>query len=194
MRGRCASPGGGRTVETQQIRAKVTLVGDKAVGKTSLIRRFVLDEYSDDYLLTLGAKVMKKSVTVAVPGRDLSLDVELGIWDIMGQTRFRDIVKEAYFHGTSGVLAVIDLTRWDTLGGIAAWVDAVREVAGPVPVVLVVNKKDLSSAARFGEKDMEEIARVLGCEYLLTSAKTGENVEETFRRVAMGIAARHLHA
>jgi|SRR3990172_5585295 len=180
-------------LETRHIRAKVTMVGDKSVGKTSLIRRYVLDEFSDEYLLTLGAKVLKKAVPVPFPDLGVELTMELSIWDIMGQTRFREIVKEAYFHGASGVLAVIDLTRWDTLPGIADWVDAVTEVSGPVPVLLAVNKKDLASQARFGANDIAEVAQQIGCEWLMTSARTGENVEEAFRKLATAIASRHLH-
>lgn len=177
---------------TKELKSKIVLVGDKAVGKSSLIRRYVLDQFGDEYLLTLGAKVMKKAVRIPFLFQDLVVTVEFSIWDIMGQTRFRDLLKEAYLSGASGAVAVMDVTRRDTLEGIGDWIAAVREVAGAVPVVLAANKKDLLPRAAVQEADVARCAEELGSEYLLTSAKTGENVEEAFLRLGTAVAVRQL--
>ncbi len=172
--------------------AKVVLVGDKAVGKTSLIRRYVTDQFDDRYLLTLGAKVTKKIEEVRLPDRSLDVSLELNVWDIMGQEGFRELAKEAYFHGSRGILAVADLTRKSTLEGINTWVQSVRDVTGPVPLVLLANKKDLTSQAQVTPADVSAAAAKLGCGSFVTSAKTGENVESAFRSLSVGIVRKYI--
>ncbi len=177
--------------EARRIMAKAVLVGDKAVGKTSLVRRYVLDQFDDRYLLTLGAKVMKTIEEVRIPDQNLQANVELNIWDIMGQAGFRELAKEAYFHGARGVLAVVDLTRKSTLDGVGDWVKAVQDVTGPVPMIILANKHDLTEQAMLTPADIEGAAQKLGCVSFLTSAKTGENVEIAFRRLAFQIVRRY---
>jgi len=172
--------------------AKAVLVGDKAVGKTSLIRRYVLDQFDDRYLLTLGAKVTKKVEEVEIPERSLKASLELNVWDIMGQAGFRELAKEAYFHGARGILAVVDLTRKSSLDGIGDWIKAVQDVTGPVPLVLLANKHDLASQATLTAAQVADAARGFGSTSFLTSAKTGENVEAAFRRLADQVVRRYL--
>ncbi len=178
--------------ESHRMMAKAVLVGDKAVGKTSLIRRYVLDEFDDRYLLTLGAKVTKKVEEVDVPERSLKAVLELNVWDIMGQVGFRELAKEAYFHGARGILAVVDLSRKSTLDGIGDWIRAVQDVTGPVPLVLLANKHDLPKQAAITQPQVEEAARKLGCTSYLTSAKTGENVEAAFRKLSDLMVRKYL--
>lgn len=180
--------------EPRRIMAKAVLVGDKAVGKTSLIRRYVTDQFDDRYLLTLGAKVTKKVEPVHLADKGLDVSMELNIWDIMGQAGFRELAKEAYFHGTRGILAVADLTRKSTLDGIGAWIQAVNDVAGPVPVVLLANKKDLASQAQITAAQVTDTVSQLGCPWFLTSAKTGENVEAAFQTLATEIVRKYVLA
>jgi len=169
------------------LKLKVCLVGDPAVGKTSLIRRFVVNAFDDTYLATIGAKVSKKEVDVALPS-GVKLHATMFIWDIMGDSRIGEVLKDAYLVGVQGILAVADLTRRETFRGVAVWFDTVRRAAGRVPVVLAVNKADLAERAAFDSRDLEAVGQALGCPYVLTSAKTGENVEEAFRRLAMALA------
>src|SRR5256885_14767503 len=93
----------------KHVKAKVCLVGDVAVGKTSLIRRFVQDEFDDRYIATVGTKVTKKTVDVSWKGAPAMLDMM--VWDIMGEKGFRELLREAYFHGTPGVRGVGEQTR-----------------------------------------------------------------------------------
>ncbi len=178
--------------EAHRMMAKAVLVGDKAVGKTSLIRRYVLDVFDDRYLLTLGAKVTKKVEEVDLPERSLKALLELNVWDIMGQVGFRELAKEAYFHGARGILAVVDLTRRSSLDGIGDWIRAVQDVTGPVPLVLLANKHDLPKQAAITPAEVEGAARKLGCTSYLTSAKTGENVEAAFRKLSDLVVRRYL--
>src|SRR5437660_11429126 len=93
----------------KHVKAKVCLVGDVAVGKTSLIRRFVQDEFDDRYIATVGTKVTKKTVDVTWKGAPAMLDMM--VWDIMGEKGFRDLLQEAYCEGSEGVGAGCDRRR-----------------------------------------------------------------------------------
>ncbi len=171
----------------EEIRAKVCLVGEGAVGKTSLIRRFVHDEFSDRYIATLGAKVSKKIILVNDSnGRETK--VTLAIWDIMGEERFRDIMKEAFFTGAHGILAVCDSTRKWTLHELDRWIAAVRSVAGDIPIHFLANKMDLSERRELEEEKLVEFAKKYHSPYCHTSAKTGENVSDAFKTLAQIIA------
>lgn len=169
--------------ESRHLKSKICLVGEKAVGKTSLIRRYVLDMFDEQYVTTIGTRVSKKEVHVFLPERDLLVEVDLQIWDIMGEKGFRELLKEAYFYGANGVLAVADLTRRRSLDELDDWVDGVEQIVGKVPILIAVNKSDLVSSAQYGERDVEQVARAFSCPYVMTSAKSGSNVEEAFRRI-----------
>lgn len=168
-------------METKHLKSKICLVGEKAVGKTSLIRRYVLNMFDDRYITTIGTKVSKKEVRIVDPGRDLAVQVDISVWDIMGEKGFRELLKDAYFYGANAILAVADMTRDRTLDDLDDWIDNVFRVAGRIPVVVAVNKADLDSEAKFDEKDVAQFAEAFGSKFLYTSAKTGLGVEEAFR-------------
>jgi small GTP-binding protein len=171
------------------MKAKVCLVGELAVGKTSLIRRFVYDEFDDRYLSTLGAKISKKDM-FPDPGVGERFHMIMTIWDIMGDKVFRELLREAYFYGAQAILAVCDLTRHDTLEGLEGWVDEVFQTVGEIPVVIAVNKDDLRDQMDFSESQVARVARAYGATWHYTSAKTGLNVEEIFDEIAEIIAVR----
>ena len=127
------------------LKAKVCLVGENAVGKTSLVRRYVLDQFDDRYITTLGAQVMKKEVRLEDPKLGGPMIVDLTTWDVMGQPSFRELLREAYFSGAQGILAVVDLTRRETLDNLPPWIEAVVRTVGPVPLVVAANKADLAA-------------------------------------------------
>ncbi len=169
--------------ELEKVKAKVCLVGEAAVGKTSLIRRYVLNDFDDKYITTLGAKVSKKEMEFDVPNNGIRVGMDMTIWDIMGEKGFRDLVKEAFFVGTRGILAVCDITRYGTLKELDDWVQSVFKVAGSIPVIFAVNKVDLKDEVllMYGDTELDQASRAFDAHYLYTSAKTGENVEEAFR-------------
>ena len=172
----------GAIAEQKHVKAKVCLVGDIGVGKTSLIKRYVLDTFDDRYIATIGTKVTKKTVPCTWRGEDARLD--LVVWDIMGEKGFRQLLKESYFEGAQGVLAVCDLTRRDTLQDLYGWIDLVRANAGDVPFVFLGNKADLTPRVVVHESELTAIAERHGASWFLTSAKTGLNVERAFSGLA----------
>ncbi|MFQ5883538.1 MAG: Rab family GTPase [Thermoplasmata archaeon] len=169
------------------MKMKICLVGEGAVGKTSLIRRFVLDAFDDRYVSTLGAKITKKEMTFAAPNNGSEVHIDMTIWDIMGEKGFRDLLKEAYFHGAQGILAVCDVTRENTLPDLESWISAIETVTGKIPIAFLANKIDLKDQLTFTENDIRRMSGKYQSPYLFTSAKTGENVEKAFKEIATAI-------
>jgi small GTP-binding protein len=176
----------------KKMKMKICMVGEGAVGKTSLIRRFVLDEFDDKYLQTLGTKVSKKEIVVDVKEKDVELQIDMTIWDIMGQKGFRELLKEAYFYGAKGVIAVCDMTRKDTLSELDDWIEGVYSVTGRVPIEFIANKVDLKDDVAIDENDLEQASRAYDSRFFYTSARTGENVEDAFKELAEKISRAKL--
>ncbi len=172
----------------KHVKAKVCLVGDVAVGKTSLIKRFVLDAFDDRYVATVGTKVTKKTVNVDWKGTPATLDIM--VWDIMGEKGFRALLRDAYFEGAHGVLAVCDLTRKDTFYDLNNWVQMVRKQVGDVPIVFLGNKADLAERVVVSPDELARMGAILNAKIFLTSAKTGQNVNEAFQVLADAIGKR----
>jgi len=179
-------------MDVRRMKMKICLVGEAAVGKTSLIRRFVLDDFDDKYIQTLGTKVSKKEMTMAHPYGDGELKVDMTIWDIMGQKGFRELLKEAYFYGAKGIIAVCDVTRRSTLDDLDDWIEGVYSVTGKVPIQFLANKWDLRDRAEFAETEIHQATRAYDSPFSFTSAKTGENVEAGFQSLAERVAKERL--
>jgi small GTP-binding protein len=151
------------------ISKKVILTGSFGVGKTSLFNQFLFKKFSDKYLTTIGVKVDKKVVEVEGD------EVTLLVWDIAGEVS-QDKIPASYFLGASGVIYVMDLTRPSTFSFIETDFHFLRELMPDGVLMLAANKKDLVSI-----DDIKEIERELPLTIdFLTSAKTGENVEDLF--------------
>lgn len=171
--------------EDDLMKVKVCFIGDAGVGKTSLIKRFVLDVFDDRYIATIGTKVTKKIVDV-----DGKTKVMMLVWDIMGQKGFRELLREAYFFGAHGAIAVCDLTNKETLEELRYWIKALTDVAGDVPIVFAGNKADLENDRVIKEQDLQELATKYKAQAFLTSAKTGQNVETVFKALAEAMSER----
>nr|AKQ03959.1 small GTP-binding protein [uncultured euryarchaeote Rifle_16ft_4_minimus_39] len=179
-------------MEVRRMKMKICLVGEAAVGKTSLIRRFVLDDFDDKYIQTLGTKVSKKELSLANPVGGSELKVDMTIWDIMGQKGFRELLKEAYFYGAKGIIAVCDVTRRSTLDDLDDWIEGVYSVTGKVPIQFLANKVDLKDKTEFGDSEIQQAIRAYDSPSFFTSAKTGENVEAGFQSLAERVAKERL--
>ncbi len=152
------------------ISKKVILTGSFGVGKTSLFNQFVYSRFSDKYLTTIGVKVNKK--VIKVKDRDLSIL----LWDIAGEVS-QDKVPVSYFLGASGIIYVFDLTRPTTHKNIAEDIEYLKGLLPDGVVKIVGNKSDL-----LGKDQIEKVVAdmPLHCD-VITSAKTGDNVEELFQ-------------
>ena len=165
------------------IKLKVCMAGEAMVGKTSLIRRYVLDEYEDRYTATLGTKITKRSFLAQDPRAQRPLEINLILWDIMGTPTLRELLKEAYYHGAHGILGVADVTRKETLRELDAWSRSIRTVAGNVPTYVVVNKADVESGRALDSETVNGFCAQRGWSWSFTSAKTGDGVEGAFARL-----------
>lgn len=170
------------------LKAKICLVGDSEVGKTSLIRRFVHDEFDDDYISTLGAKITKKQLRLDFGNGEY--EIHMTVWDIMGDKRVTDLLKDSYFDGAGGIMAVCDLTRKDTFGSLDEWITAGNSIIEPVPMTFVGNKLDLANQKSIEGGDLSKYAKSHNSPYFLTSAKTGENVNAVFLDIARRVLLR----
>lgn len=170
--------------EEKAPKLKICLVGDGGVGKTSLIKRYVFDQFSDDYIVTLGTKVTKKDLTVSLPGGG-EREVRLLIWDIIGQQGFHQLLKDAYFAGTQGIIGTCDITRRNTFAGLETWVDTSQGITGEIPMVFLGNKCDLDDSKEVEFETIKDFAsRFENCEAYLSSAKIGTNVEKAFHAIS----------
>jgi small GTP-binding protein len=169
---------------------KVCLVGEGAVGKTCLIKRFVFDTFSDKYIVTMGTKITKRNKIITHPVKGTPTKVRMLIWDIMGQQGFRQMLQDAYFYGCQGAIAVCDITRLETMSLLDEWVRTVYSVAGVIPVVFLANKSDLGGQEQLSLDDLEFFcSKYERTHAYLTSAKTGENVELAFETLGKEILA-----
>lgn len=167
---------------TKHFRRKICLIGDAAVGKTSLIRKYVEDKFDDKYIVTLGTKVTVKELSIKEQSAQKPAYVTLMIWDILGQREFKRL-QTSYYRGANGALIVADITRKETLQNIHDWILSLFNNVGKVPLVLLLNKHDLTKQATITSKDLEEVISKWNIPYLYTSAKTGENVEKAFHKI-----------
>lgn len=155
---------------------KVILAGSFGVGKTSLFNQFIFNKFDDKYLTTIGVKVNKK--VVDIDGRQLSIL----LWDIAGEVA-QDKVPVTYFLGASGVIYVFDLSRPTTFKNIGEDVDYLKGILKGGVVKVVGNKKDLVN-----DEDLEKIKNELTPSIdIITSAKTGENVEKLFHEMGKAL-------
>jgi small GTP-binding protein len=162
----------------KEYQKKVLVLGDGAVGKTSLIRRFVVDRFDDKYILTIGSKITAKALQIETGGESIYL--KLQIWDILGQKGYKRLYNST-FRGARGVLLVADISRKETLQSLGDyWIPVIHKLIGNIPFVILANKSDLGKAAKFNDKELKEFAGKYKAPSYITSAKTGENVELAF--------------
>ena len=154
------------------IQKKVCLLGGHAVGKTSLVSRFVKSIFSEKYHTTIGVKIDKKSVTVG------GQQVNLMLWDLAGEDEF-GAVEISYLRGASGYLLIVDGTRRATLDRALAVQQRAQKKVGNVPFLLLINKADLAAEWELSDVDLKNLS-ALGWRILHTSAKSGEAVENAF--------------
>jgi len=163
---------------------KVALIGDGGVGKTSLINRFVKGQFDDKYIHTIGTNVKKKSVLL----HDEKAAATLMVWDMQGQRNDPSILTHM-FH-SEGAIIVCDVTRDETFNNMPEWIALLeKELGRRVPMVFLGNKADLEEQAVIGQTQLQYMASRYGASWHLTSAKTGQNVEESFTELARRMVA-----
>lgn len=158
------------------LQKKICLLGDFAVGKTSLVRRFVEGRFDDRYLSTIGVKISRRALTR--PYGTLNFLV----WDLAGGENYEP--NSSYLAGVAGALVVCDLTRRVTMAALQRYTSQLRAANPKTVCVYLGNKADVTER-QIPEADLQMLcANFLGGPYLLTSARSGENVEAAFNLLA----------
>ena len=155
------------------IKKKVCMLGAFAVGKTSLVQRYVHSIFSDKYHTTVGVKIEKAQVKID------NANVDLIIWDLHGEDEFQH-VRLSYLKGSAGCIYVVDGTRRATLITALNLKEIVEKTIGKIPIVLVINKSDLEDQWELDPLILNELSDQ-GITVVRTSAKTGTAVEQIFQ-------------
>jgi small GTP-binding protein len=165
------------------ISQKICLIGDFGVGKTSLIRQFVDRQFSDQYLSTVGVKISRKIVSIASDSEEELIQLQLMVWDIEGSTRFKGI-SLSHLQGAKGAIIVGDVTRQSSMQNLKDHVKLFQSINPKSSLIITLNKVDLIES---DERDLlltsipTEFTN-LNISIHVTSAKTGEGVDEVFQR------------
>ena len=156
---------------------KILLIGDSSVGKTSLLFRYTDNYFSEEMISTIGVEYKEKVITLN------NRKIALQIWDTSGQERFRSITQN-FYRGADGVFFVFDVTNKNSFENIKVWLNEPQVVELNSQKILVGNKIDLKEQRVISKEKMEELGVKINLVSFETSAKTGENVEEIFTKIA----------
>lgn len=158
---------------------KVVLLGNFGVGKTSLMNRFIDDSFSEDYKVTLGVQIQKKTVRLK-NGKSLPII----IWDVEGNTSIKN-ARLSYLLGANGFIYIFDATRTETFNNLTEEIKFLKESYPDAKIKVIGNKIDLVS-----KQSLIDILKTKNIEYdFLTSAKTGENVTSMFTELAQELVS-----
>jgi len=157
------------------VKKKICMLGAFAVGKTSLVQKFVHSLFSEKYLSTVGVKIDKKDIVLN------DTEVSLVIWDIQGEDELQSL-RMSYLRGMTGYLLIVDGTRAETIAIADKLVKKIQAETEPVPFICCINKNDLRDQWEVQNAQIEELTEN-GWEIQFTSAKTGEGVEEVFQKL-----------
>ena len=171
----------------RKLSKKVCLLGDFSVGKTSLIRRFVQGSFDERYLSTIGVKVDRK--VMELTSADGGVNLTLMLWDLAGGPDAGPVVP-SYYRGAAGAVIACDLTRADTLAGVAKYAAGFRATNPTTRLVLAANKVDLVEERRMDDEELAAVSSELDAALFLTSAKTGEQVEAMFQELGARLLAK----
>jgi len=156
-------------------KCKILIVGDAAVGKTSLKSQYVDGVFKSDVLSTIGVDFSSKQIVVN------GTDAKLQIWDTAGMEQFRAITR-SYYRGARIALLVFDVTQKDTFSNIETWHQDLKTNTKDCHIVLIGNKTDLTNRM-VSEDEAKTLAQKLGIDYIETSAKTRANVSNAFEAI-----------
>lgn len=164
---------------------KLVLGGEGGVGKTSMVHRFVENAFQTDYKSTIGTSIMKKECNF----EGLDSKVRFVIWDLAGQAQFKR-VRQSYLSKAEAGVLVYDVTRKDTFDKLENWFKETRDASPEISLILVGNKIDLVEDRVVSTEEGESTAKELNLSYVETSAKTGENINDAFKMLALQIIKR----
>ena len=154
---------------------KVLLLGDSTVGKTCFLLQYTEKSFQTEHMSTIGLDYRLKNI-ILKNGKK----VKLQIWDTAGQDRFRSVTK-TYYKGAHGILLIYDVTSLQTYENVKNWITQIREEANPHIVIYIIgNKIDMIEGRKVKTEEGQQLANEFHLQFFETSAKTGQNINETF--------------
>ena len=158
---------------------KILTIGDMCVGKTSIMRRYVENIFSSQYLSTIGIDYLIKSIKID------DKKIKLKVYDTAGQERYRNITTHA-FKEADGIALIFDITNESSFNQITDWMEQIQTNTNKdeISLVLIGNKNDLKNERVIMKEIGEEKAKVINIKYFETSAVTGEGINEAFEYLA----------
>jgi len=174
-------------VKSGEYAYKLILGGEGGVGKTSMVHRFVENAFQTDYKSTIGTSIMKKECDF----EGLNSKVRFVLWDLAGQAQFKR-VRQSYLSNAEAGILVYDVTRKDTLDKVENWFNEIKDVSPNISLILVGNKVDLTEDRVISTEMGEALAKNLNLSYIETSAKTGENINDAFKMLALQRIREHV--
>ena len=174
-------------IESGEYAYKLILGGEGGVGKTSMVHRFVDDSFQTDYKSTIGTSIMKKQCNF----EDLDSKVRFVMWDLAGQAQFQR-VRQTYLSNAEAGILVFDVTRKETFDAVNKWFEEIMGVSKSISLILVGNKIDLVEDRKVTKEEAEALAKKLNLSYFEASAKTGENVNDAFKMLALQMIKRYV--
>ena len=160
------------------IKIKVIIIGEPAVGKTSLVKNYVSRQFANDYRASIGTNLFTKNISL-----NSGINATIQIWDIAGQERWTQM-RHIYYKGTHGAIIVADLTRKNTFDQIEKfWYPDLQENSINSPIILLANKDDLKKQVT--DENVKSLGGKINAKHIVyTSAKTGENVIKAFELIS----------
>lgn len=163
---------------------KVCVIGNGGVGKSSAVRQFSEGVFTEDYQVTVGVQHSSQSVVIDTP--EGQTEVKMIVWDLGGQDKFK-YVRPMFYRAARGLVLMFDITDTNSFEGLPKWIkEAETNIGCSVPIVLVANKTDLPGP-QIGVDEIQRYADFIGADYVLSSVKNGENVENIFEKLGMAV-------
>ena len=166
-------------------KCQLLIIGDGSVGKTSILRRFIQNTFSSNYISTMGIDFYTK---------DIILDqkkIHLKIWDTAGQERYRSLTR-GFFKNGQGILIVYAINNKESFNGLNYWIDSIKNNSNldnkNLPAIILGNKIDLQHR-EVSKEDAENFAKINNYDYYEVSAKTGEGIDESIKILIQKVMA-----
>ena len=167
----------------EKLSSKVIVLGDGAVGKTSIVHRYVTDKFQKRYTATIGVDILNKAIKITQGVTDY--EVNLNLWDIGGQDSFK-LVRGKFYKQAIAALLIFDITNKKSFDNLESWIkEAIDNVEQQIPFILVGNKLDLTDNRAVQTAEIQKKAKDLGIALVIeTSAVTGEGIDQAFNYLA----------
>ena len=159
---------------------KIVIIGDQAVGKSSLLMQFVDKKFTLNMMGTAGVDIKKKVIDYK------NNKINLHFYDSAGHDRFRHLLKQ-YLQGCKGIILAYDITDLNSFNNVSSWIDNIKQNAdSKVELIIIGNKVDLTDK-KVTSEDAIELGKKYNVEVIQASAKTGENVDIAFMKIVNNI-------